>query len=136
MYRQTANGGVASPCSSLSPWRHVTAAGTVSACGLFLAGSTRRPASSSAADRPAEDDGRHAHLHRWLASDLYGHTPVVRIATWNLNVKMRPGALDLFDKLDADVLLLTEAPADLDPDGYVRTPPGPQMLRGQEWATI
>jgi hypothetical protein len=89
-----------------------------------------------AADRPAEDDGRHAHLHRWLASDLYGHTPVVRIATWNLNVKMRPGALDLFDKLDADVLLLTEAPADLDLDGYVRTPPGPQMLRGQGWATI
>lgn len=60
----------------------------------------------------------------------------MRIATWNLNLKMRKGALDLFGSLDADVLLLTEAPPDLDLAGYQRTPPGPLMLRGQEWATI
>lgn len=64
------------------------------------------------------------------------HTAVVRVATWNLNVKLRDGALDLFRELDADVLLLTEAPPDLELATYNRTPPGPLMVRGQEWATI
>lgn len=60
----------------------------------------------------------------------------LRVATWNLNVKARPGAPDVLLSLDADVLLLTEAPPDLDLPEYDRTPVGPLMVRGQEWATV
>ena len=60
----------------------------------------------------------------------------MRIGTWNLNRKLRPGGEGLLLGLDADVLLLTEAPPDLALPGYHLTPVGPLMALGQQWSTI
>lgn len=60
----------------------------------------------------------------------------MRIATWNLNRSLPDGGQELLLGLDADVLLLTEAPPGLELPHYRRTPPGPLMSLGQEWNTI
>ena len=63
-------------------------------------------------------------------------TGPVRIATWNLDCKLRPGALDLLLGVDADVLLLTEVPVDLDLPGYAVTSPAATMARGQLYSVV
>lgn len=60
----------------------------------------------------------------------------MRIATWNLDRTLREGAEALLLGLDADVLLLTEAPPDLTLPGYHLTPVGPLMALGQQWSSI
>lgn len=60
----------------------------------------------------------------------------MRIGTWNLNRRLRVRAESLLLRLNADVLLLTEAPADLVLPEYKLTPVGPLMALGQQWSTI
>ncbi len=60
----------------------------------------------------------------------------MRVATWNLDRELRPGAVELLLDVGADVLLLTEPPSNLELEGYSLTPPGASMPRGQLYAAV
>ncbi len=60
----------------------------------------------------------------------------MRLATWNLDARTRPGTLDLLRSLDADVLLLTEVPPDLELPDYELTRSAGAMTRDQAYSAV
>lgn len=59
-----------------------------------------------------------------------------RVGTWNLDAKATPAHVEFLQRLDCDVLLLTEVASALRLDGYVRHLTTGVMQRGQHWAGI
>ena len=59
-----------------------------------------------------------------------------RVGTWNLDAKATPAHVDFLQRLDCDVLLLTEVAPALQLHGYFRHLTRGVMARGQHWAGI